>query len=328
MGGMSNNSHGTEQLANSADSRGSAAPNSPGSVRPSVRELRDRAVLIARAAAAHIASRRVELGSDGVLASSETKSSAVDPVTVVDRESEELIRSLIKAFSSSDRILGEEGGLDDGAGSQAQTTDAPEPVTWIVDPIDGTVNFLYGLPNFAVSIACAVGDEVVAGAVANVYSGEIYCAAKGEGAQVSRRDGTVQALSCSPTTELEKTLVATGFSYSASLRQVQGRIASQLLGECRDIRRMGSAALDLCMVAHGRVDAYYEHDIKIWDYAAGALIAAEAGARIRIPEFSECANAAGRPEGDPLNFGVGAANPEVADAFYEALDGAISKARN
>ena len=325
---MSNNSHGTEQLANSADNRGSAAPNSPGSVRPSVGELRDRAVLIARAAAAHIASRRVELGSDGVLASSETKSSAVDPVTVVDRESEELIRSLIKTFSSSDRILGEEGGLDDGASSPAQAANEGEAVTWIVDPIDGTVNFLYGLPNCAVSIACAVGDEVVAGAVANASSGEIYSAAKGEGAQVSRRDGTVQTLSCSPTAELEKTLVATGFSYSASLRQVQGRIASQLLGECRDIRRMGSAALDLCMVAHGRVDAYYEHDIKVWDYAAGALIVAEAGARIRVPEFTQCANVTGRPEGDPLDFGVGAANSEVADAFFEALDGAIAKARN
>lgn len=190
------------------------------------------------------------------------------------------------------------------------------------------MNFLYGLPNCAVSIACAVGDEVVAGAVANASSGEIYSAAKGEGAQVSRRDGTVQTLSCSPTAELEKTLVATGFSYSASLRQVQGRIASQLLGECRDIRRMGSAALDLCMVAHGRVDAYYEHDIKVWDYAAGALIAAEAGARIRVPEFTQCANVTGRPEGDPLDFGVGAANSEVADAFFEALDGAIAKARN
>lgn len=206
---MNNNSHGAEQVASKATNRGFSATNSPGSVRPSVRELRNRAVLIARAAAAHIASRRVELGSDGVLASSETKSSAVDPVTFVDRESEELIRSHIKAFSSSDRILGEEGGLDDGAGSQAQTTDASEAVTWIVDPIDGTVNFLYGLPNFAVSIARAVGDEVVAGAVANVSSGGIYIAAMGEGAQVSRRDGTVQTLSCSPTAELEKTLVAT-----------------------------------------------------------------------------------------------------------------------
>lgn len=236
---MSINSRGTEQLASRADNRGFSASNSPGSVRPSVRDLRDRAVLIARAAAAHIASRRVELGSDGVLASSETKSSAVDPVTVVDRESEELIRSLIKTFSSSDRILGEEGGLDDGASSPAQAANEGEAVTWIVDPIDGTVNFLYGMPNFAVSIACAVGDEVVAGAVANASSGEIYSAAKGEGAQVSRRDGTVQTLSCSPTAELEKTLVATGFSYSASLRQVQGRIASQLLGECRDYSAHG-----------------------------------------------------------------------------------------
>ena len=324
---MSNNSHSTEKTANTAGNELFIAQSNPGSARPSGSELRARAVLIARAAAAHIVRRRAELGSDGVLASSETKTSAVDPVTIVDRESEELIRALIKTFSSTDCIVGEEGGLDDGASSPAQTADEGEAVTWIVDPIDGTVNFLYGLPNFAVSIACAVGHEVVAGAVVNVASGEIYSAAKGEGAQVSRWDGTVQALNCSPTVELEKTLVATGFSYSASLRQVQGRIASQLLGECRDIRRMGSAALDLCMVAHGRVDAYYEHDIKIWDYAAGALIAAEAGAKLRVPEFTQCAHAAGRPEGDPLDYVVSAASPGVSDAFFDALDGAVAQAR-
>ncbi|WP_297452393.1 inositol monophosphatase family protein [uncultured Corynebacterium sp.] len=324
---MDNDSHETAQTTNSAGNAIFTDSQNRASTHPSVRELRGRAVLIARAAAAHIARRRAELGTDGVLASTQTKTSAVDPVTVVDRESEELIRALIKTFSSTDRIVGEEGGLDDGASSPAHSTGSSEPVTWIVDPIDGTVNFLYGLPNFAVSIACAVGDEVVAGAVANVASGEIYSAARGEGAQLSRWDGSVSELKCSPTTELRKVLVATGFSYSARLRKIQGQIASQLLGQCRDIRRMGSAALDLCMVASGRADAYYEHDIKIWDYAAGALIAAEAGAKVRVPKFRQSAHAAGRPEGDPLDFGVCAATPAVADVFFAAFDGAVAQVR-
>lgn len=183
---MGNNPHGTEQLANSADSRGFAAPNSPGSAQPSVKELRDRVVSIVRVAATHIIGRRVELDFDGVLASSETRSSAMGLIIIADHEFEEPIRSLIKAFSSLDHILGEEDGLDGGAGSQTQTTDVPEPMTWIVNPTDGTANPLYGLPNFIVNIVCVVGDEVVMGAVANIYSGEIYCAVKGKDVQVSR----------------------------------------------------------------------------------------------------------------------------------------------
>lgn len=327
MGGMSIDSHVTEKTGEYAGRPIFNTPEKRASVRPSAGELRDRAVLIARSAAAHIASRRAELGTVEIAKNTETKTSSVDPVTVVDRESENLIRALIRTFNSSDRIVGEEGGLDDGANSPERATDEGEIVTWIVDPIDGTVNFLYGVPNFAVSIACAVGDEVVAGVVANVVSGEIYSAARGEGAQISRRDGTVDSLECSPTAELEKTLVATGFSYSANLRQIQGRIVSQLLGQCRDIRRMGSAALDLCMVASGRVDAYYEHGIKVWDYAAGALIAAEAGARVRVPELSQCANPAGRPSGNPLDFGVCAASSAVADEFFGAYDRAVMQVR-
>lgn len=289
-------------------------------------DLRNRAVLIARAAAAHIAQRRTELGTDGIAHATQTKSSAVDPVTVVDRESEALIRRLIKVFGPYDHIVGEEGGANDAA-------DLPEPatngdtVTWIVDPIDGTVNFLYGIPNYAVSIACAVGQEVVAAAVVNVSTGEMYSAAKGEGATLALPDGSVVQLGCSQATALETTLVATGFSYSAQLRQVQGAMAARLLGRCRDIRRMGSAALDLCMVAAGRVDAYYEHDTKIWDYAAGALIAAEAGARVRVPEFALCANASGRPDGYSLDYGVLAAAPGVAEEFFVAFDEAVAAAR-
>lgn len=324
---MTNNSRVTDiSDETAARAASSSAQNIPGET-PTPGELRDRAVLFARAARAHIIARRNELGTDGVLAATETKSSTVDPVTVVDRESEELIRRLIKTFSSTDRIVGEEGGLDDGASLHDSTTDTGAEVTWIVDPIDGTVNFLYGVPNFAVSIGCAIGNEIVAGAVANVATGEIYSAAKVEGATVERLDGSVRQLRCSGTSELEKTLVATGFSYSSEIRQVQGSVVSQLIGQCRDIRRMGSAALDLCMVAAGVVDAYYEHDIKIWDYAAGSVIASEAGAKVRVPEFGQCANSAGRPEGNPLDFGVSVANDAIADDFFAAMDAAVAQAR-
>lgn len=290
-------------------------------------DLRDRAVLIARAASAHIAKRRAELGNDGVLKATETKSSAVDPVTVVDRESETLIRQLIAAFSSTDCILGEEGGLDDGESNAASARGTSDRVTWIVDPIDGTTNFVYGIPQYSVSIACAIGSEIVAAAVANVVSGEVYSAAKSEGATLARSDGTVVKLSCSKATELEKTLVATGFSYSAPMRETQAKLVVRMLPQCRDIRRMGSAALDLCMVAAGRVDAYYEHDTKIWDYAAGALIAAEAGARVRVPEFACSARPSGRPDGDPMEFGVVAAAPGVADAFFEVFTQTVAAMR-
>lgn len=324
---MTNNSRTPDNSAETAAKGTSSSSQNILGETPSAGELRSRAVLFARAARAHIIKRRNELGTDGVLAATETKSSAVDPVTVVDRESEELIRRLIKTFSSTDRIVGEEGGLDDGASSPDTATGTGAEVTWIVDPIDGTVNFLYGVPNFAVSIGCAVGNEIVAGAVANVATGEIYSAAKGEGATVERLDGSVRQLHCSGTAELEKTLVATGFSYSSSIRQVQGAVVSQLIGQCRDIRRMGSAALDLCMVAAGVVDAYYEHDIKIWDYAAGSVIAAEAGAKVRVPSFEQCANAAGKPDGNSLDFGVSVANSTIADEFFAAMDAAVAKAR-
>ncbi|MEU7000585.1 inositol monophosphatase family protein [Nonomuraea sp. NPDC046570] len=200
----------------------------------------------------------------------ETKSSPTDVVTALDRAAEELIRARIGQARPGDRILGEEGGEAPGTSS----------VRWIVDPIDGTVNFLYGLPEWAVSIAVEVDGQVVAGAVNVVPRGELFTASLGRGA-VLKKDGlAVERLRCNDGVPLDRALVATGFGYSAARRAVQAEVVAAVLPRVRDIRRGGSCAIDLCSVAAGRVDAYYERGVNHWDFAAAGLVATEAGARI------------------------------------------------
>ncbi|TXG92665.1 inositol monophosphatase [Rhodococcus rhodnii] len=233
---------------------------------------------IARTAADHVRRRRGELfGFAGTAhATSETvsaKTSATDPVTVADRESEDVVRSLLAQRRPGDAVLGEEGG---GAASD-------DGVTWVVDPIDGTVNFLYGIPAYSVSVAAQVGGVSVAGAVVDVVADTVYCAARGSGATAITAAGERVALTCNPVDDLSLALVATGFAYSAARRARQGELVAALLPRVRDIRRIGSAALDLCMVASGRTDAHYEHGLSVWDWAAGALVAEEAGAAVRVP---------------------------------------------
>jgi myo-inositol-1(or 4)-monophosphatase len=152
-------------------------------------------------------------------------------------------------------------------------------VGWIVDPIDGTVNFLYDLPVVSVSIAATIDGQVVAGAVADILRGEVFDATLGGGA---RRDGV--SIDTSATEDLAQSLIGTGFSYDSLIRERQAQRLVDLLPKCRDIRCMGSAALNLCWVGCGRLDAYFEKDLKVYDYAAGALIAAEAGATVEPPE--------------------------------------------
>ncbi|WP_369986533.1 inositol monophosphatase family protein [Streptosporangium sp. 'caverna'] len=193
-----------------------------------------------------------------------TKSSPTDIVTALDQASEELIRARIKAARPDDAILGEEGGSTGGG-----------RVRWIVDPIDGTVNFLYGVPEWAVSIAVEVDGEVVAGVVNVVPRGEIFTAVKGEGAWLAG-----ERLRCNTGVPLDRALIATGFGYESRRRAVQAEVLAHVLPRVRDIRRGGSAASDLCSVAAGRVDGYYERGPQYWDYGAGGLIAAEAGARV------------------------------------------------
>lgn len=210
--------------------------------------------------------------SAGNAVATATKTSPTDVVTSTDLQSESLIRSELLLRCPGSSIVGEE--YDDGAGTNH--------VGWIVDPIDGTVNFLYDLPVVSVSIAATIDGHVVAGAVADVHRREVFSAARGHGA---RRDG--QPITISAATSLSQALVGTGFSYDATLRAEQAGTVARLLPACRDIRCMGSAALNLCWVGCGRLDAYYERDLKLYDHAAGALIAAEGGAEVTAPDGSQ-----------------------------------------
>jgi myo-inositol-1(or 4)-monophosphatase len=253
------------------------------------------AVDVAREAATLVARGRASAAQQV-----DVKSSPVDVVTAVDRASEELIVTRLLAARPDDGLLGEEGA--DQAGSTG--------VRWVVDPIDGTVNFLYGLPAYAVSIAAEVEGEIRAGVVLNAATGEMFTATAGGGAHLTSpgRPESVRLTGSSPVS-LEQTLVGTGFGYRVEQRRAQGAVVAQLLTRVRDIRRYGSSALDLCAVAAGRMDAYYELGLKPWDHAAGALIAAEAGLVVT--------GLAGRPFADPMAV---AAAGSIAGPFLELLE--------
>ncbi|GHJ09430.1 inositol monophosphatase [Micromonospora humidisoli] len=256
---------------------------------PTARELLGIAVEVARDAADTAARMRAE----GVSVAA-TKSTATDVVTAADRAVERQVLAALRAVRPTDVVLGEEyGGVAAGA----------DGVRWIVDPIDGTVNYLYGLPYCAVSLAAEVDGRVVAGVVRNVSTGEEWTATAGGGAW---RDG--RRLRCSTETELGQALVATGFGYDAGRRRHQARVVAELIGDVRDIRRMGAAALDLCLAAEGRLDAYYEKGLAAWDLAAGGLIAAEAGLLV--------AGLDGRPAGPDL---VIAAPPALFTPLHTRL---------
>jgi myo-inositol-1(or 4)-monophosphatase len=253
-------------------------------------ELRALAVSVAREAGGLLADRagRVEVAA--------TKSSPTDVVTEMDRRSEELIRSRVLAARPSDAILGEEGGLIGNADAE---------VLWVVDPLDGTVNYTYGLHDWAVSIAAAVRngatdgsaagaagtasgakagrETIVAGVVYVPMRGELYTAVRGGGAWLETATGGQPeraALHCNAGVPLERALIGTGFGYRAKRRKTQGEVIAALLPWVRDIRRVGVASVDLCAVAAGRIDGYYERGLNYWDWAAGALVAAEAGASV------------------------------------------------
>ena len=226
------------------------------------RHLECVAIEVAALAAGYVRARRGSATEAG------TKSSPTDVVTHTDLECERLIRAELLARCPGSSIVGEECSDDAGDNN----------VGWLVDPIDGTVNFLYDLPVVSISIAATVDDRVVAGAVADLHSVETFSAALGTGA---RRSG--QPIAANELETLDTALIGTGFAYDDTLRSIQARTLTRLLPACRDIRCMGSAALNLCWVACGRLDGYFERDLKIWDYAAGALIAAEAGAVVEVP---------------------------------------------
>jgi myo-inositol-1(or 4)-monophosphatase len=225
-------------------------------------ELLSVAVRVAREAAATAARMRA-----GALGDVQTKSTDTDVVTAADRAVERQVVADLARHRPGDGVLGEEYG-DSAATAQGG-------VRWILDPIDGTVNYLYGLPAYAVSLAAEVDGTVVAGVVRNAATGDEWTATLGGGAW---RDG--RRLTGSVRTTLDQALVATGFGYDASRREHQGRVVAGLIARVRDIRRFGSAAIDLCLAAEGAVDAYFEKGLNPWDRAAGGLVATEAGLRV------------------------------------------------
>ncbi|WP_062520670.1 inositol monophosphatase family protein [Demequina silvatica] len=227
-----------------------------------------------------------------------TKSSSVDIVTQMDIAAERLIRDRLAELRPEDGVLGEEGDHVPGTSG----------ITWVVDPIDGTVNYLYGIPHYSVCVAAVSGPPeprrwtIEAGAVMD-GAGVLWTAARGQGAW---RDGAPLRRDDAP--PLDRTLVATGFQYVAERRALQGQVVARLLPQVRDIRRLGSASVDLVHVAAGLVDAYYEQGLQPWDFAAGALIAAEAGVRV-----------AGTDGGPADSDMLIAAMPEAWDALRDAL---------
>jgi myo-inositol-1(or 4)-monophosphatase len=229
-------------------------------------ELLGELLEVARTAAREGAALAHRMRTTGVSVAG-TKSSASDIVTDADRATETLVRRLILEARPDDALLGEEG--DDRPGTSG--------VRWIVDPIDGTVNYFYGWPWYAVSVAAEVDGEVVAAVVRNAASGEEHLATRGGGAT---RDG--RPLAVREPVSLGQSLVATGFSYEPDVRAAQAAAVTRMLPQVRDIRRQGSCALDLCMVAAGLVDGYVEEGPSVWDDAAGGLIAREAGARVEV----------------------------------------------
>ena len=241
-------------------------------IEPDPSELLKVAVAAARGGAELARTQRRAGGADVG-----TKSTHTDLVTAADRAVERLIDELLRARRPDDDILGEEFGTGDvtGGAGDGTTGGAASPVRWVVDPIDGTVNYVYGIPHYAVSIAAEVDGVVVAGVVHNAGTGEEWTAVRGGGAW---RGGV--RLAGSTVTTLDKALIATGFGYAATRRAHQAGVVARLLPRVRDIRRFGAASLDLCAAAEGRVDAYFEKGLGPWDHAAGGLVAREAGLRV------------------------------------------------
>ncbi|MEV7487780.1 inositol monophosphatase family protein [[Kitasatospora] papulosa] len=225
---------------------------------PLLSELLDLALEAARRAGALLRD-----GRPADLGVAATKSSPIDVVTKMDIRAEKLITGYLSEHRPGDGFLGEEGASAEGSSG----------IRWVIDPLDGTVNYLYGLPTWSVSIAAEREGERVVGVVEAPMRRETFHAVLGRGAY-----GNGEALRCRPTAPLDQALVSTGFNYVTEVRAHQATVAQQLIPRLRDIRRGGSAAIELCDVAAGRLDGYYERGLHPWDVAAGDLIAREAGA--------------------------------------------------
>lgn len=221
-------------------------------------ELLKLAESVARAAGTHLMNRPSSFTFT-------EKSSVVDFATQMDQQSEELIVKQLLAARADDGVIAEEGAAKPSKSG----------ITWVIDPLDGTVNYLYGLPGWNVSIAAKDEDGVLVGVVYAPSINGFWSAIRGEGAKYNGNK-----IKCNDPVTLDKSLLATGFAYDLNLRVSQGETMAKLLPKIRDLRRNGAAAVDLCYVAMGAIDGYFEGSLKEWDYAAGGLIATEAGAVI------------------------------------------------
>ncbi|HEX3803313.1 MAG TPA: inositol monophosphatase family protein [Solirubrobacteraceae bacterium] len=277
-------------------------------------ELLNVAVEAARAAGAELLARwrrPLKIG---------TKSTPTDPVTEADVNAERAIRDVLGRRRPSDSILGEEGGETAGApaptptslkdnenDSHSHDTENGSPrLRWVVDPLDGTVNYLYGLPTFAVSVAVEDSEGALAGVVLDPVRDELFSATR-SGVPVCSGE-PITASTCDT---LAQALVGTGFAYEPAVRAIQGNVVTRVLPLTRDIRRAGAAALDMCSCASGRLDAYYERDVKAWDIGAGTLICERAGLVVRTLEAT-----------DTLPSGVVVATPQLINELEALVVGA------
>jgi myo-inositol-1(or 4)-monophosphatase len=272
-----------------------SAPGGPGGPGAELaNELLEVAVDAARMAG-ELLLERVRHGREQTVSS---KSTPTDLVSEADLASERAIRALLAERRPHDGFVGEEGGSEDGTSG----------LDWVVDPLDGTVNFLFGIPQWSVSVAVKDGAGTVAGAVYDPNRDELFTATRDGDASMRGPDGEVE-LSGSERDELASAMVATGFAYDARVRAAQARVLARAAGEVRDIRRFGSAALDLAWTAAGRFDAYFERTVKPWDIAAGALICQRAG--LSVLDL---------PEHEDLPYGILVAPPALAEPLLELVE--------
>ena len=270
-------------------------------------ELLELAIEAARMAG-ELLLERVRHGREQIVSS---KSTPTDLVSEADLAAERAIKALLAQRRPDDGFVGEEGGEEQGCSG----------LSWVVDPLDGTVNFLFGIPQWCVSVAVRDGEGTLAGAVYDPNREELFTATRDgratlsdglAGVAASARTGGVQAieLTGSPREDLATAMVATGLAYDARVRAAQARVLARVIPEVRDIRRFGSAALDLAWTAAGRYDAYFERTVKQWDIAAGALICQRAG--LRVLEL---------PVHEDLPWGILVAPPALAEPLLELVGG-------
>jgi myo-inositol-1(or 4)-monophosphatase len=230
-----------------------------------------------------------------------SKSTPTDLVSEADLASERAIRELLALRRPDDGFVGEEGDHAEGTSG----------LSWVVDPLDGTVNFLFGIPQWCVSVAVRDRDGTIVGAVYDPNSDELFSATRGGPATLVGPEGEVELSgSTREDVELATAMLATGFAYDAAVRAAQARVLARVLPRVRDVRRFGSAALDLAWTAAGRYDAYFERTVKQWDIAAGALICERAG--LRVLEL---------PVHEQLPWGILVAPPDLAESLLELVGG-------